>query len=62
MAADLNPVIEAQALDETQGALRDLVQTALNIGLKPAQMQMMLRSAASDLEPNIIVPGTETKQ
>lgn len=51
---ELNPIIESRALDETESALRDFVRVSLNIGLRPAQMALMLRAVADDLEPKAI--------
>lgn len=62
MAKELTPIIEARALDETEAALREFVQVALNIGLARAQMVLMLRAVANDLEPKIISPEAPTVQ
>lgn len=49
-----NAAIEAQALDETDAALRELCQAALNIGLSRGSLVLMLRKAANDYEPKIV--------
>lgn len=52
---ELDPFIEARALDETEKYLREFVQTSINCGLKPLQMAMMLRTVALDIEPNKVL-------
>lgn len=52
---ELDPIIEARALDETEKYLREFVQTSLNCGLKPVQMSMMLRTVADDIEPGKVL-------
>lgn len=51
---ELTPIIEAQMLDETEGALRELVQVAINAGAKRQQMVMMLRRVASDFDATTV--------
>lgn len=51
---DVDPVIESQALDETEKAMRDLVQVGFNIGLSKMALAMMLRSIADDIEPKVL--------
>lgn len=51
---DLQPEIEARALDETEAAMRELVQIGINCGMKPMQMVMMLRRLADDYEPKVL--------
>jgi hypothetical protein len=55
MATELDPIIEARALDETESALREFVQVAINCGLKPVQMSLMLRTVATDIEPKVFL-------
>ena len=62
MPNELTPIIESRALDETEAALRELVQVALNIGIKRAQVQLMLRTVADDIEPKIIAPEPQSVQ
>lgn len=62
MPSELTPIIEAQVLNQTEDALRELVQTAINCGIKPPQMVLMLRSVATDFEPKLVVPGPATAQ
>jgi DNA-binding transcriptional regulator YhcF (GntR family) len=50
----LTPIIEAQALKETESALRELVQVSINCGISRAQMAMMLKSIAEDYEPRVL--------
>lgn len=52
----LDPKIEAQALDETESAMRDLVQVGINIGASRASLALMLRKVADDIAPKIIHP------
>ena len=56
------PIIESRALDETEAALREFVQVALNIGLARSQVQLMLRTVANDIEPKIIMPQAQGVQ
>lgn len=54
MATELDPLIEARALDETEAAMRELVQVGINCGMKPVQMVMMLRRIADEFEPKVL--------
>lgn len=56
MTNELSPIIESAALDQTEAAMRELVQVALNIGIKHPQLVLMLRTIANDIEPKIISP------
>lgn len=58
----LPPDIEARMLDETEDALREFVQTAINAGAQRAQMVMMLRQVATDFEPKIVHQAPDLKQ
>ena len=56
----LTPIIEAQALRETEDALREFVRVAHNVGLAKPSIAMMLRSVADEMDPpHLIVPGSE---
>lgn len=54
MPTELDPVIEAAALDQTEQALRELVQVSINCGLKRMQLVLMLRKVAEDFEPKVL--------
>lgn len=59
--AQLDAAIESGALDETEKALREIVQVGQNIGLHKAQLALMLRTIADEMNPPIIIPNPETQ-
>jgi hypothetical protein len=59
---ELEPTIEARALDETETYLREFVQVSLNCGIKRVQMVLMLRKVALDIEPKLVHSGPDTPQ
>jgi hypothetical protein len=60
---DINdPKIEALMLDETEGALREFTQVAINAGAKRMQMVLMLRRVAADFEPKLVSPAPDSVQ
>lgn len=51
----LAPQVEAQALDETEKALRELMTCGHNIGCNKISLAMMLRSLADEFDPPTII-------
>lgn len=47
----LDPVMEAALLKETESALREFTQAAVNCGMSKGQMALMLRARADELAP-----------
>lgn len=47
----MDPTLEASALTQTEDALRELVQAAVNIGLNKASLRLMLLNVADDMKP-----------
>lgn len=55
MSSDLSPVIEAALLNQTEEALREVVQTAENCGASKESLAMMLRRLADENSPPLTV-------
>lgn len=51
----LDPVMEASVLRETESALKEFTQAAVNCGLSKGQMALMLRARADELAPPVVV-------
>ena len=51
----LSPQVEAQALQETEDAVRELMKVGHNIGCHKASLAMMLRTIAEEMAPSIVV-------
>lgn len=47
----MNPVIEAEALRQTEESLREFVTVAKNIGISQESVALMLRTIADELSP-----------
>lgn len=48
--SELTPLIEAQLLKQTEEALREFTQAAVNCGMSRMQAAMMLRQVADEFE------------
>jgi hypothetical protein len=57
---ELSPVIEAAAMRQTEDALRELMQTAENVGLSRPGLAMLLRTVADELQPPGIIHDAPT--
>lgn len=58
----MNPTMEAAVLRESEDTLRELTTAFKNIGLHPAQIAMMLRSVAEELDPVLVVSESRVIQ
>lgn len=52
---NLDPVIEAAAMRESEDALRELVQVFQNVGLGKPQVATMLRAIADQIDPPTVI-------
>jgi hypothetical protein len=62
MKKELTAALETALLDETERALNEFVQAAVNCGISKGQMGLMLQRKANDLVPPVIVPEPMTMQ
>jgi hypothetical protein len=51
----VSPIIEAQALRETEESLREFITVARNIGLSRGSLALMLRTVADELVPPTVI-------
>lgn len=49
----MDPIMEASVLRETESALKEFTQAAVNCGLSKGQMALMLRNRADELAPPV---------
>lgn len=57
-----SPEVEAQALNETEKAIREIVQVGLNIGASKASLAFMLNRISAELMPEIALAEPHTVQ